>query len=480
MKNDRIKEILENDDINTNQNEINNNIINAIDTTISNNKNPKLAEKTSINDSQTEQELVTNINSLSINIKEQLLLKNNSNINLNKIYKKPLFYAISRTWNKKINGLYDYETKTTKNNIWLIQQPINFIRENNTIKLLSNKEYRKYYEKFILENSIIEDNKEHFLFSLKEILKKTDLNSIHYTIVNELPKNLEANEENINLLYNNIWYVISSNGSSELNEEEKADEKDNIKNEDIEKFGNIEIHNSTTSNSKADLINNIISVNKNNFNLLQIDVEKNSNEVNKSCKGLSNITDTSNTSNTKSLNHVGSHKKSTNNIKNMEEPTKNSINKNPSYYLQVYDILRIGRIQYLINEMKYKNTIIKATKDPAINYVFKSSTCDKNFDCRYCLNSSNEEKNPLLSLCKCRGGGMYIHYDCVKHWISIKLCSSSTNEEKIKSYYFKSFNCEICKSPYPCKIAYILPITIISVADNFVINSEIHFKWRVI
>lgn len=43
----------------------------------------------------------------------------------------------------------------------------------------------------------------------------------------------------------------------------------------------------------------------------------------------------------------------------------------------------------------------------------------------------------------------FIHFTCLKSWLNLKLVSQQTNQ--LRSYYWKSFECEICKTTYPCK-----------------------------
>ena len=38
--------------------------------------------------------------------------------------------------------------------------------------------------------------------------------------------------------------------------------------------------------------------------------------------------------------------------------------------------------------------------------------------CRICFEGSNDMINPLVSLCKCMGTVKYIHFECLKDWIS--------------------------------------------------------------
>lgn len=57
--------------------------------------------------------------------------------------------------------------------------------------------------------------------------------------------------------------------------------------------------------------------------------------------------------------------------------------------------------------------------------------------------------NPLISLCNCIGSLQFTHLKCLKQWIAAKTVRKT--QETVESYYFKLFECEICKSPYPCK-----------------------------
>ena len=125
---------------------------------------------------------------------------------------------------------------------------------------------------------------------------------------------------------------------------------------------------------------------------------------------------------------------------------------NPNLKIQMFDLIKIGRVQYSVNEFYYNKHIVQSDKEQVFDFTYKSFTCDTSFECRYCLNSSNEDddNNLLVSLCKCKGGTMFIHYKCVRHWMSIKLTCLENKDKTVKSYYFNSFNCEICKEPYPC------------------------------
>ena len=75
-----------------------------------------------------------------------------------------------------------------------------------------------------------------------------------------------------------------------------------------------------------------------------------------------------------------------------------------------------------------------------------------NATCRFCYSDSTSEENPLLSVCKCSGTMKFVHFLCLKEWL--KYLINVQKGEGYCSYYWKSLECELCKSQYPCIIFY--------------------------
>lgn len=48
----------------------------------------------------------------------------------------------------------------------------------------------------------------------------------------------------------------------------------------------------------------------------------------------------------------------------------------------------------------------------------KSEVSNQEKACRICFETSNGRDNPLVSLCKCMGTVKYIHFECLKDWVS--------------------------------------------------------------
>jgi E3 ubiquitin-protein ligase DOA10 len=69
--------------------------------------------------------------------------------------------------------------------------------------------------------------------------------------------------------------------------------------------------------------------------------------------------------------------------------------------------------------------------------------------CRFCWGEEeNSKDDPLILACKCRGSVGLIHYQCLKNWISSQKQMKEYASD-VTSYYWKKFECEICKQPYP-------------------------------
>ena len=159
-------------------------------------------------------------------------------------------------------------------------------------------------------------------------------------------------------------------------------------------------------------------------------------------------------------------------------PNLQTINNiNEDYNLCKNDIIKLGRVKYALNSvhipdkkdnidietpldpLSYNIESINMNSEPVFNYIFlaKNELGNNNEEniCKICYSDSNENDNPLVHLCSCSGGIRFAHYFCIKKWMETKLIIKENEKKTVKSYNIKSFNCEICKTPYPCKIIYI-------------------------
>ena len=275
---------------------------------------------------------------------------------------KSLLHICSKTWVKDSNGLFDYESKQTKNLKAFIGESICITRKG--YDLSSAKK-------------ISSQKNEETLFS---VIKSNDSN---YNIDNKNNFNIEPTEKNIACLNNKIWYIINS----------------------------------------EPLLNNQIT--NNHFHCI-----------------------------------------------------------NKDYYITKNDIIKLGRVKYIVSEINIFNGEEKSEnlKLPELNGCSKpnyineyNSKTESPFELIYkakCLNDENDlvkisdEKqlckicysddydkinNPMVHLCNCKGGLNYAHFECIKQWMKTKLMQIENIKNTVKTYYIPSFNCEICKTPYPLR-----------------------------
>ena len=159
-------------------------------------------------------------------------------------------------------------------------------------------------------------------------------------------------------------------------------------------------------------------------------------------------------------------------------------NINDDYHLCKNDIIKLGRVKYALNHIHIpdkKNIIdietpkdnlsyniekINIHSDSVFNFIYEAkNNLNENEDenmCKICYCNDNSNDNPLVNLCCCTGGIRFAHYFCIKKWMETKLIIKENEKKTVKSYNIKSFNCEICKTPYPCKIYYLYNLIIFS------------------
>jgi hypothetical protein len=154
---------------------------------------------------------------------------------------------------------------------------------------------------------------------------------------------------------------------------------------------------------------------------------------------------------------------------------QNMVNKNEDYFICLHDIVKLGRVKYAANEISirkqtdmmdvdieddpklspYNIGLVNQGSVPVYDFIYKTHTPAPNIvdetTCKYCLSGGCDEVNPLVHLCACTGGIKFSHYMCLKQWMQTKLTRKENEKKSVMSYNIKAFNCEICKTPYPCK-----------------------------
>ena len=160
------------------------------------------------------------------------------------------------------------------------------------------------------------------------------------------------------------------------------------------------------------------------------------------------------------------------------------------YEIQQGDILKVGRVKFAVKEIKISDTptetkmevdsspqksaerlfglaanapnvknaeeedeenleeyeMVESILDSAKNGSDDAPT-EETPRCRFCWDTKAIPENPLFSTCKCAGSVGYIHFECLRSWLDVK--KQMKTSPCFSSYYWKSFECEICKKAYP-------------------------------
>mgnify|MGYP001810783084 CR=1 FL=1 len=70
--------------------------------------------------------------------------------------------------------------------------------------------------------------------------------------------------------------------------------------------------------------------------------------------------------------------------------------------------------------------------------------------CRICLGEEEDIQNELICPCNCSGTMKYIHNDCLREWLNGK--KLVYQGERVKSYFWKALECELCKQAFENKM----------------------------
>ena len=107
--------------------------------------------------------------------------------------------------------------------------------------------------------------------------------------------------------------------------------------------------------------------------------------------------------------------------------------------------------------------VITSSKKP--NVKDEKAVEKKKLLCRICY-GEEEEKNPLIYPCNCSGSMKYIHFECLRNWLSTKISTQNAGyeDECSISYGVKEIKCELCKANFPLKVK-------IKDSDNIIVNN---------
>jgi hypothetical protein len=100
---------------------------------------------------------------------------------------------------------------------------------------------------------------------------------------------------------------------------------------------------------------------------------------------------------------------------------KNQEKEQRGYELKLGDVIKFGRLEYIVREFKdYNNTKTHGSvRMDFLTHVAKDDTPQGT--CKVCLGDEQTLDNFMVSPCNCKGSCELIHIQCLKQWIQSKI-----------------------------------------------------------
>ena len=151
---------------------------------------------------------------------------------------------------------------------------------------------------------------------------------------------------------------------------------------------------------------------------------------------------------------------------------------NSFYKLRKGDLIKFGKIIFLVREIKNSKTKENILNRKTTNYYGNETSINANeklknmyiqiknnsknennklklYSCRICLQEGDfNGENPLINPCNCTGSVKYIHLICLRKWLTSKVIIHHSFDKSVTSYSYKPFECELCKEQIPERIKY--------------------------
>ena len=112
--------------------------------------------------------------------------------------------------------------------------------------------------------------------------------------------------------------------------------------------------------------------------------------------------------------------------------TKENNNPNEDYYLSVGDIIKMGKVKYIVKEIVIKGKKEENKNGKNIKMLDLIPECLESKKCEYC----NET---IFHLCECEE---FVHFNCIKDWIDERIMFKKNNKNTVRNYYINIYYCE--------------------------------------
>ncbi|CAK59756.1 unnamed protein product (macronuclear) [Paramecium tetraurelia] len=132
---------------------------------------------------------------------------------------------------------------------------------------------------------------------------------------------------------------------------------------------------------------------------------------------------------------------------------KNSQGGQKGYKMEPGDIIKLGRIEYMIIETRNQDNLVNKAKGEMLKDLVEitaSYVTNNQAICRFCLMETQSKEDPFISPCNCKGSCEFVHFSCMRLWIESRCQIKQLNSAQ--SYRWKQLQCELCESLLPLKI----------------------------
>jgi len=122
------------------------------------------------------------------------------------------------------------------------------------------------------------------------------------------------------------------------------------------------------------------------------------------------------------------------------------------YALAKDDIIKLGRSKFRVCQMVTKaDSIEELVLDDSRTICRRQGGVDAEaFKCRICLcEGAEDEEDPLIQPCSCKGSIEHVHLNCLRHWVRGK---QNQPRDACGSFFYQPLSCELCKTIYPLKV----------------------------
>eukprot|EP00922_Rhytidocystis_sp_ex-Travisia-forbesii_P017424 GHVS01025987.1.p1 GENE.GHVS01025987.1~~GHVS01025987.1.p1 ORF type:complete len:622 (-),score=130.91 GHVS01025987.1:474-2339(-) len=122
-----------------------------------------------------------------------------------------------------------------------------------------------------------------------------------------------------------------------------------------------------------------------------------------------------------------------------------------NYSLQENDVIKLGRFKLRVKQLVRAGDVVPEVKLDDCDTPITAASSEEMIlmQCRICLLEGNQEDDPLICPCQCRGSIKFVHVECLRHWVNGKI---NITDDQRNTFFFRQIQCELCKTVFPSSI----------------------------